>query len=140
MLRPAAILCTAALALASCASKPDNAVSPQPATPPAGEWVVRAIDGVRIDADRRPTITFAQDGAVSGFAGVNRFSGQLKPPGEGFGFGPLASTKMAGPAEAMNLETSFFRAVERVRGFTYSSNDLVLTGDAGAEALRLSRP
>ncbi len=44
------------------------------------------------------------DGTVSGFSGCNRFSGSYRLTVDALEFGPLASTRMACPPDAMRLE------------------------------------
>jgi heat shock protein HslJ len=99
------ILCAASF-LGAC-STPDGA-----ARTPAGTWTLVELDGADLDAlARAPELVIAADGALSGFAGVNRFSGRFEPEALESGrivAGPLAATRMAGPEEAMEVEARLF--------------------------------
>lgn len=95
-----------------------------------GSWVVSSIEA---GGDRRPsapevtTSLTLRDGEASGNAGVNRFGAvyTLGPEGE-MSFGPIASTRMAGPAAAMAQEAQFFTALEATRRFDLADEQLVL--------------
>jgi heat shock protein HslJ len=75
----------------------------------AGTW--RLIELGTLDLTRlarTPELTIGADGALSGFAGVNRFSGSADPEALREGklcAGPLIATRMGGPPEAMEAET-----------------------------------
>lgn len=75
---------------------------------PSGTWTVVRLEGVDLaPLARAPEITLGADGTLSGFAGVNRFSGRVEPEALRAGqlrAGPLAATRMAGPPEAMAVE------------------------------------
>ncbi len=111
----------------------------------AGEWTLDWMQGTGPVAPSTgrpaPSITIATDGKVTGFTGVNRMSSSLDTAraakGE-FALGPTASTRMAGPPEAMQLETDFLDALERATRYRIDGNHLVLS-DASGEVLRLAR-
>ncbi|RHA38506.1 META domain-containing protein [Cellulomonas rhizosphaerae] len=71
-----------------------------------GTWTVTAVTGATVPADdrHRPWLTFDGDGQVYGMSGVNRVRGTWSVEGDVLTFGPLASTMMAGPPDAMTLE------------------------------------
>jgi heat shock protein HslJ len=72
-----------------------------------GEQVVDAATGVPA-----PNLQF--DGGTSratGFAGVNRYTGEFMLDGARLTFGPAALTKMAGPPERMELERRYTAAL-----------------------------
>lgn len=74
-----------------------------------GSWTLVEIDGAPITAvGKTPTLEIVDDGSVSGVGGVNRFHTQLKLVDGRMSFGPVAATKMAGPPEAMDLESTYF--------------------------------
>ncbi len=79
---------------------------------PAGTWTVVELSAVDLaPLQRKPELELGADGALSGFSGVNRFSGraELGALEEGHWMaGPLAATRMAGPPEAMAAEARFF--------------------------------
>jgi heat shock protein HslJ len=103
-----------------------------------GSWSVRGVrvgDGVvssATDPDR--TITFTADGDVSGLAGVNRFSGSARLDGDRLTLGPLRTTRMAGPPDAMDAEAAFLRALDDVVAIRLDGDDLwLLDGDDGTQ-------
>lgn len=75
-----------------------------------GDWVLVAIDDEPIpDGKGSPTLNVVP-GAITGFAGVNRYQ---SAPARDLAtlFGPLATTRMAGPPAAMELESRFLAAL-----------------------------
>lgn len=67
---------------------------------PVGDWRTRTNGVVQ-------TITFAEDGTVSGNAGCNRFTGTYTTDGSDISIGPLAATLMACEENVMNAEATF---------------------------------
>ena len=59
-----------------------------------------------------PHLTLAE-GKVSGNLTVNTFNGTYERSGNDISFSQLASTRMAGPPEAMEQETQFMMALEK---------------------------
>lgn len=89
-----------------------------------------------------PTLRFEGDARVSGFAGVNRCSGSVAIGDVGamgetpLRFGPIATTRMAGPPDRMALESAFLGMLGEVRAARTTTGPdgvslLVLLGDAG---------
>jgi heat shock protein HslJ len=111
----------------------------------SGEWTLDWMQGTGPVAPSTgrpaPSITIAPDGKVTGFTGVNRMSSSLDiaraAKGE-FAMGPVASTRMAGPPEAMQLETGLLGALQRATRYRIDGDHLVLS-DASEEVLRLAR-
>jgi len=119
--------------------------------------VARGADLEAAIAERPPSLRFdgpdrARPDRVTGFAGVNRCSGPVAigDPGP-FGdiplrFGPLATTRMAGPPERMALEAAFLamlgevRAVRTASGTAGAAATLILLGDAGPLATFTAEP
>lgn len=85
------------LALAGCSGSPSSGESSAPTTPDAGASDAVGIVGVWGDADaqQEPSLTFAEDGSVSGSDGCNRLMGSWTADGDTVDFAPLASTRMA---------------------------------------------
>lgn len=108
--------------------------------PMEGDWQLVEIEGESIGglipADgRAPEVRIADDGRISGFAGVNRFSGSLNVSAlsDGrFEMGPAATTRMAGPSELMRLEDRFLRTLQGADSARLVDGRLVLrrSGDA----------
>ncbi len=65
-------------------------------------------------------------GRVSIFGGVNRMGGLYALVGESVTLGDLMSTRMAGPPDLMELESSFAKVMATVDGFHVSGNRLEL--------------
>jgi len=83
----------------------------EPVAPPAGTWRLVELAGSDVSAlTRAPELVIEADGKLSGFAGVNRFSGRAVPESLAQGellAGPLAVTRMAGEPQAMEVEQRF---------------------------------
>jgi heat shock protein HslJ len=77
----------------------------------AGTWRFTALEGAEVEGPRRatPWLTFDGDGVVFGMAGVNRVRGTWELAGDTLTFGPVVSTLMAGPPDAMACEQQVFR-------------------------------
>jgi hypothetical protein len=108
----------------------------------AGPWSLVALDGKSFEAVGKPiTLEVAEDGAVAGVSGVNRFMTRLETAdlAEGrLAFAPAAGTKMAGPPEAMALEQAFLERLSAVSTFAVEGDTLRLwAGDT--EALTFER-
>lgn len=109
----------------------------------AGDWKLASVNGSNVigvgdrssaDASRVPGISIASDGGFSGFTGVNRMASKLdvaKLAAGEFSVGGIATTRMAGPAGAMELESEFTSALGKVRKFAVAGDALTLTGDGG---------
>jgi heat shock protein HslJ len=96
-----------------------------------GTWQLESLEGHTLPdpARRRPMLTVTAEGAVHGSTGVNRFSGVLDPDGRGL-FGPLATTRRAGPPEAMALEAAFLKALDSATAVEARDDQIVLGGAA----------
>ena len=75
---------------------------------------VVAIDGLPVLPAPLADLSFDAEGNVGGCATINRLRGQYSLEGGALTFGPLASTMMAGPQEAMAQEQRLFQALARV--------------------------
>lgn len=98
------------------------------------EWELVSVgehDSPRGAQDRPVTIRLESvDSRAGGFAGCNQFSAQYVLSGDNLSFEPAISTKMFCP-DAMDIETSFLGALERVDG--YEATDSTLTLLAASE-------
>jgi|GEM_PF-120767 len=113
---------------------PWESSAPSKPNPLQGSWRLIQLEGDTLpDGLKPPEIIFGEKGAVSGFAGVNRFSGHFTPKGETL-FGPgLTTTRRAGAAAAMKLEAAFLQTLQDVNQakvkrdrLTFSADDLPL--------------
>jgi heat shock protein HslJ len=106
--------------------KQEEAAGLQPAKLIGGEWVCVTIGGKAAGGERAPTLTFGDEGRVTGFSGVNRFSTTYTTATGVVRFGQLVSTKMASDPENMALERSFLEALTKVDGFSIEAGLLRL--------------
>ena len=76
----------------------------------AGEWHIVGLNGAApLDA---PEVGFSEDGTFSGTTGCNSFQGQARLEGnELIAEGPVATTRMACPGDAMTLQDDTIIAV-----------------------------
>ena len=105
----------------------------------AGTWQVERVGDATVLADTAPTVEFAPDGRVSGSGGVNGFTGHIEVVGDDIQFGPLATTRMAGSAAAMDQERTLLAALSARRTISMSGAELVLGDPAGGDDVRLRR-
>ena len=85
-------------------------------SPVEDEWFVTAIGDDEITEPpgrRRPSIEFTDEGRIAGTGGVNRITGSYTLTDDTLSIGPVASTMMAGPPEAMELERRVLLALGR---------------------------
>ena len=100
-----------------------------------GSYDIVGIDGAAPPADLSPTIEFGDDGAVLGQV-INRFRGTGAIDGDTLTCGPIMSTLMAGPADAMAAESRVFALLGAPLALTVDGDDVVLTGADGELRLR----
>lgn len=130
-LRTLALLAGALLAT-SCASA-------VPATPPTGgtpvgvTWALEDLGGQKPVDGSPVTLTFADDGAVTGSGGCNRLAGTYEIDGARLTFGEaMSSTAMACSDDVMAVETALLDALVQTRGFAVDDETLTLTSDDGS--------
>lgn len=130
------ILTSLALAAAGCGSGSDGAVTDPAAL--QGTWVAESFSGTDDLTPADPEVTTEltlDDGQATGTGGVNRFTTSYEATDDGsISFGMVASTRMAGPDNAMSQEAEFLTALESAEGFEINDGKLVLT-DAGDNTL-----
>jgi heat shock protein HslJ len=143
------VLVAAALlvpALAACGGSSSVLQGPAASGPRGGtgfvdiQWQLRtaAIDSVDLSGFGI-TIAFT-DSDVSGSSGVNRYAGTFTSSPEGaMDVGPLASTEMAGPDDAMRAEQAYLALLDTVTGYTVTDSELDLYVDE-QEVLTYSTP
>jgi heat shock protein HslJ len=106
--------------------KQEQAAGLEPAKLLGAEWVCVTIAGKAAGGGRAPTLTFGDDGRVTGFSGANRFSTDYTSARGVVRFGQMVSTKMAGDPDRMALERSFLEALTKVDGFSVEAGLLRL--------------
>jgi heat shock protein HslJ len=101
-----------------------------PSSVPAGEWLLESLNGEALPAGiKTPTLSVKEDGSLAGFGGVNRFFGKVATDDKKL-FGPIGSTMMAGPPEAMKVESQLFQAFEKATRATSADGKLKLLDSA----------
>lgn len=79
------------------------------------------------------TLSFGDDGTVSGSGGCNSYSGEYTTDGAGtITLGPLAATEMACEEPAMEIEQSYFAALNEVTSYSLEGTTLTLRDSSGA--------
>ncbi|TWU42666.1 META domain-containing protein [Novipirellula artificiosorum] len=122
-----------------------NQVFPDENAPSAGaaarmdlagtNWLVEDIAGRGVIDRAQTTIEFSEDGTVSGNTAVNRYSGKVSIKGDSIDFGPLITTRRAGPPAVMDQEQKFLAAMERVKRVRVDENGLLHFGGEDGEAV-----
>jgi heat shock protein HslJ len=140
------VLVLAAIALAACQQTPRQTIGVT-ASSLAGEWTLVSIEGRDVgellpQGLRQPSIMITEDARVSGFGGVNRLRSSLDqaalPFGE-FKMGPIASTKMAGAPEAMDLENRFTRLLRETSAFRLTGDTLIVWREGEGPAMKFTK-
>ncbi len=92
-----------------------------------GAWRLVTVDGGPVpEVGKQPTMEISEDGTVSGVGGVNRFNTRIEVVDGRLSFGPTAATKMAGPPEAMDLESVYFTRLGAVSTYEIDGETLRL--------------
>lgn len=86
-------------------------------------WVVDTLitpDAVSTSAaleTSAPTLTISENGQATGTSGCNRFNGPARIEGDTIVFGPLATTKMACPADVAEVERAVLHVLDGEVGY-----------------------
>jgi heat shock protein HslJ len=106
-----------------------EAPPPDPATGLAGtSWNLAEMGNTADFARIVPTIEFAADGTVYGFAACNTFSGTYTIGGDAITLGPLATTKMACERPASAVEAEYLQALAGVTTWAIETDGRLLLG------------
>jgi putative lipoprotein len=98
-------------------------------------WILSSGLAVTDGRSPPPSATFV-DGTVSGWTGCNRFRAQYRLDGAALTIGPIASTKMACPPPADEVERAYLNTLARVARWRPDRADLVVLDGEGVELLR----
>jgi heat shock protein HslJ len=130
------VLAALALSLAGACATPK--VSSGSAAP-GGTWILEqflsegSLKAIPAGV-RAPELTFADDGRLSGFTGVNRLVSapwNADPVTQSLTIGPAAITQMAGLSmDAVNTENTFLARLSEVQTYSIEGTKLLLKGDA----------
>ncbi|MES2918418.1 MAG: META domain-containing protein [Pseudomonadota bacterium] len=118
------------LALAACATSTPLPEAGAPAL--AGSWTLQEASGlapipdtIRLVLRDSPPREGKTGLEVSGYAGVNHYRGtaRLNTAERQLFMGPLAATRMAGPASLMQFEGAFLQQLEKVANYQWQDAD-----------------
>jgi len=100
------------------------------------EWVLESWSVSSQDpAEFETTASFA-DGAISGSAAVNTYSGPYTSDSDGsFSTGEIAQTLMAGSEPAMQAEQTYFELLAQAQEYAVEGDTLTLLDENGNELL-----
>jgi len=132
----------------------DPAVSTPPPRPGAVaitgfEWQLAELNGKSAlpaggdgaAAAARPRLRLdPKEKRASGSTGVNQFSGTYELSGDALQFGPLMSTRRAGPPDMMQQETAFTEALKRTAKARLGGGGSLELLDAGGGTLARFEP
>lgn len=104
---------------------------------PTGTWHLVLLGGAPpASATRGPvTLTFEGDGMLYGMAGVNRVRGTWAVEDDELTVGPMVSTLMAGPEDAMATERALIALLGETLAVALDDGGLRLVAADGTEAL-----
>ena len=136
-------LAVAALAI-GCASAPpapagSDKTVPGPQYLVGSEWELRDLGGTPVLEDRRPTLSFADPGRITGNGSCNRYGGGADLGDGTIKVGPLAVTKMACTAEIDAQERAYLAALQNAARLELVGGELVVHSDSLEKPLRFRR-
>ncbi len=100
-----------------------------------GTWSMTEIAGVVVPESAPAEIAFLDDGTLNGGTGVNRFRGSYVLVDDTLTVGPLMTTRMAGPPEAMEQEQRVLGVLGKPLSVRIDQADVLL--DDGHTTTRL---
>ncbi len=105
------------------------------------EWEILAIAGQPITGGGDPVVvTFGHDGRVSGSTGVNQLTASYSLTADYLTFGPLATTRRAGPPELMEQEHRVVASLAGMCPFLLDPWRLTIEGPLGSVELASTSP
>ncbi|MEI7447211.1 MAG: META domain-containing protein [Burkholderiales bacterium] len=104
-------------------------------------WRLAELGGTPLDASARGPVTMAFDaaGQVAGFAGVNRYTSRVGAGAGWIRIAPGITTRMAGPPEAMRLESDVLGRVQAAALWRIDGDRLSLSDADGRPLMTLRR-
>ncbi|MCC2636514.1 MAG: hypothetical protein K0Q68_233 [Moraxellaceae bacterium] len=135
-----------ALTLAACATSTPLPEASAPAL--AGNWTLQEASGLPLVPDTirlvlrdSPPREGETGMEVSGYAGVNHYRGmaRINTAERQLFMGPLATTRMAGPAPLMQFEGAFLQQLEKVASYQWRDADTLLLRTVPGETLTFTR-
>jgi heat shock protein HslJ len=105
----------------------------------AQTWTLTEVGGEPAVAATIATLTFADDGTLSGNTGCNNFTTSYEVDGSALTVTqPAAATLRACEEPVMNQETAVFEALAGTTEFSLSGSELQLIGESGETRARYS--
>lgn len=146
-MRVALLLPLALFALAGCRDQRQQLGQALSGKPPVitgsleGEWQIADLNGGGQVARGRLMFDPGDQGTsrLSGTAGCNRFNGSWKQDGTTLKLGPMATTKMACPPPAMEIERRVLALLEAVNSVTYITDGAAILATSDGRKLTLKR-
>lgn len=93
-------------------------------------WILVDIGGTADFAPLVPTLEFGADGAVSGFAGCNTFSGSYTLTGDALSLAPLAMTRIGCQRPASAVEAEYLSALAGAKTWASGEEGQLVLGGA----------
>jgi heat shock protein HslJ len=104
-------------------------------------WTLVSLGGQPLPQGTRPPTAVFDGVRLSGLGGCNRYTGQVQDKGPGaMTIGPIASTKMACPPPAMDVESRYFTILGPVTQYRLAGSRLVLSGPSGELTFERATP
>jgi len=102
-------------------------------------WMLETVNGQKVVDQSSTSMILGAGGKVAGNTGVNRYSGTVAVSANAISFGPLATTRRAGPPALMAQESMFLKAMSEATSMKLAADGmLTLSDDRDAPVLRFS--
>lgn len=105
-----------------------------------GDWVVTELAGRAALPEPVITLSFSDDGRVSGNASCNRFGADWQLSGEGLSIGKSMSSMMACEEPVMQQEQAFLAAMQHVARFSRPGEGVLVLHTNDDRKIVLKRP
>jgi len=102
------------------------------------EWVLEDLGGNGVIDNAQATLSFLENGRVSGRGSCNRFSGTAHITGDTIKIGPLISTRMACAEAVMNQEAEYLKALESAERLERNGSSLLIYSKEFEKPLRFT--
>ncbi len=133
-------VCLAFIFLLGCTHTPSVKTKAIPASLAETYWKFVEMSGQPVEpgtGEKELHLILSQEkNQAKGFSGCNTFFGTYKQKDDQLTFGPLASTRMAGPPENMEQEQHFLKALGDTEQFVIEENILTLLNAGNQPVLR----
>lgn len=98
------------------------------------EWQLVSLGGVPVLEGTSVTLSFVEEGQVSGSAGCNRYGAEVTLDGSSIRFGtPFTTRMMCAQEGVMEQEQAYLTALQAATSVSVSGGSLTLTADDGTE-------